>query len=805
MPSQPAVYAPFHALPSGWPRPLRAIRLWLLASFFTLTCSNLVQAQFARSLVFSTGGAVALRNDQTGALTPVAGSPFLTNGSTITLDAKARFLFTPGANSIHMFQITDSTTGAYQEVPNSPFASPDTNGPFFLAVEPTGAFLAVVNRFSQFPGQSSIETFQIQTNPPALIPVVGSLEQLGSVVLGASQPPTLRNFQLYLGPSFPMNINAPSGEEFDSVSIDPQTGFLLGISGSPDSSTARGYASDPQGRFVVLAHGQFIGRIDVLGIDGAFPNLGLALPTGVFPSDLWVDSTGSFVYALYDTQPNVVHILSIDPQANILAETASSPLPGFVSLPTFSTNPTSPFVYGGDLQPDLIHAFTTDPLTGYFIEAQGSPYSVPGGQGTLTFSIPQGQQGVSGPVIAISANALSFASLQVGSASSPQMLTITSTGVQALTISSIQLTGADPTEFLVSDTCHAPTVLQQNNFCTVSVTFAPNSSGPAQAAIVVTDDAPASPQSVSLSGNATAPPPPAPVAAILPNPVSFSTIPQGATSAAVNITIKNSGNATLHITSVAVAGNNPSDFTNPPNNCVGSFAPNSSCSISVTFAPLAAGLRSETITLSDDASDSPQIINVSGNATPAASVSPASSGSTSATVAPGGTATFNLQLSPDPSFTGTINFTCTGLPAAATCQAPALAVSQNSAMPFTVSVKTTGAAFAIPRLQPPAAPFSLGRSLPPFVLLLFLWTVFLRARAHQFLPRFGRATFASLMCLVLIAAAGCGGGGYSQTVPPPPLITTPQGVSAITLTPTAVNSSNKQLPLQPIQLQLTVN
>src|SRR2546430_630756 len=112
----------------------------LTLALLQIFCSILVHAQLQQPLVFSSGGAVALRSDQTGLLTPVAGSPFAVAGQRVTLDALGRFLFAPGIDSVRMFQITDASTGAYAEVPNSPFASTKTKSPGFIAVEPTGQF-----------------------------------------------------------------------------------------------------------------------------------------------------------------------------------------------------------------------------------------------------------------------------------------------------------------------------------------------------------------------------------------------------------------------------------------------------------------------------------------------------------------------------------------------------------------------------------------------------------------------------------------------------------------------------------------
>lgn len=122
-------------------------------------------------------------------------------------------------------------------------------------------------------------------------------------------------------------------------------------------------------------------------------------------------------------------------------------------------------------------AYTVDPATGYFIPTANSPFSIPQIAGAFTFSIPPGQQGISGPSVSVSATRLSFGTIQTGSSSMPQMVTVTSNGGQALRLNSISLSGTDPTQFIESDTCQAPSVLQPNKFCSVSVTFAPKASG----------------------------------------------------------------------------------------------------------------------------------------------------------------------------------------------------------------------------------------------------------------------------------------------------------------------------------------
>ncbi|HEX4537978.1 MAG TPA: hypothetical protein VH140_13590 [Candidatus Acidoferrum sp.] len=75
-------------------------------------------AQLQQPFVYTTGGAIAIRDDATGALAPTPASPLAVLGFPAVLDAKGRFLFAGGNNSIHMYQV-DSVTGSYTEVPAS--------------------------------------------------------------------------------------------------------------------------------------------------------------------------------------------------------------------------------------------------------------------------------------------------------------------------------------------------------------------------------------------------------------------------------------------------------------------------------------------------------------------------------------------------------------------------------------------------------------------------------------------------------------------------------------------------------------
>lgn len=77
-------------------------------------------------------------------------------------------------------------------------------------------------------------------------------------------------------------------------------------------------------------------------------------------------------------------------------------------------------------------------------------------------------------------------------------------------------------------------------------------------------------------------------------------------SAVQTITLRNSGTASLTVTQIATTG----DFAQT-NNCT-TLAVNATCNISVTFTPSAVGTRTGTVAVTDNASGSPQKVNLTG-------------------------------------------------------------------------------------------------------------------------------------------------------------------------------------------------
>src|SRR5205823_3290218 len=80
------------------------------------------------------------------------------------------------------------------------------------------------------------------------------------------------------------------------------------------------------------------------------------------------------------------------------------------------------------------------------------------------------------------------------------------------------------------------------------------------------------------------------------------------------VTLSNPSGTALTITSIGLTGTNPGDF-GQTNNCPlspSTLAVNGTCTINVTFTPAATGPRIATLTVTDNASNSPQTAGVSG-------------------------------------------------------------------------------------------------------------------------------------------------------------------------------------------------
>ena len=104
-----------------------------------------------------------------------------------------------------------------------------------------------------------------------------------------------------------------------------------------------------------------------------------------------------------------------------------------------------------------------------------------------------------GPLVTLSSSSLVFASQQINTTSLGQALTITNTGNASLSVSNIAASG----DFTQTNNC---STVAAGASCTITVKFVPTVVGKRTGTITVTDSAPGSPHSVSLTGTGSSAP-----------------------------------------------------------------------------------------------------------------------------------------------------------------------------------------------------------------------------------------------------------------------------------------------------------
>jgi hypothetical protein len=218
------------------------------------------------------------------------------------------------------------------------------------------------------------------------------------------------------------------------------------------------------------------------------------------------------------------------------------------------------------------------------------------------------------PSIGLSSASVVFGQQNVGSTSAPQTVILSNTGNGSLNISGISVSGTDSRDFAQTSNCGGSVGAGTN--CTITVTFAPSGAGSRSASLTVSDNASGSPQTISLSGTGLQP-----VVSLSPGSLTFAQQSTGSTSMAQSVTLSDTGNTSLTISSIALSGANAADFAQT-NDCGSGVGVSGSCTISVTFAPAAAGSRSASLLVTDNAGGSPQTVSLSGTGfTPATTIS----------------------------------------------------------------------------------------------------------------------------------------------------------------------------------------
>jgi hypothetical protein len=184
------------------------------------------------------------------------------------------------------------------------------------------------------------------------------------------------------------------------------------------------------------------------------------------------------------------------------------------------------------------------------------------------------------------------------------------------------------------------------------VEFKPAAAGALTSSLSIADNATGSPQAVTLTGTGAAV---TPTLTLTPTTIAFPATVVGATSQAQLVTLKNTSAVAVTLSSIALGGTNATSFEEI-GSCGTSLAAGASCSVYIAFKPVSAAALTGTLSVTDNATGSPQLVTLTGTGTTAPSVKlsttsltfPATTHGTTSeaqavTLTNGGTATLTLS------------------------------------------------------------------------------------------------------------------------------------------------------------------
>src|SRR5271156_913745 len=205
------------------------------------------------------------------------------------------------------------------------------------------------------------------------------------------------------------------------------------------------------------------------------------------------------------------------------------------------------------------------------------------------------------PGLSVSPASLNFGNMTVGQSTS-QVARLTNTGNSSVVINMATVSGA---AFGISG-MSLPTTLPAGQSISFSAQFAPTAAGAATGSISFTDNAPNSPQTLTLSGTGVA------TSATLgasPASISFGNVSVGS-NGQQTVTLTNSGNASATISAIAAPG---PGFSITGFGAPVTIAANQTATFTAQFAPTTTGNASGSINITSNATNSSLSIPLNGS------------------------------------------------------------------------------------------------------------------------------------------------------------------------------------------------
>jgi hypothetical protein len=528
--------------------------------------------------------------------------------------------------------------------------------------------------------------------------------------------------------------------------------------------------------------------------DNIYQEIPSALPAGIYSMPAYFN--GRLYYAPVDSSLLAFQFSNATLQTTPVSSTSTNfGYPG--ATPSVSANGTSNAIVWAteNTNPAVLHAYDATNLSNelYNSNQAGTRDQFGAGNKFITPTIANGKvyvgttNGVgafgllsgAGPSVSLSTSTVSFGNQPVGTTSAPNPVTVTNNGAASLSFTSIVATG-DFSVAASGTTCTVGAPLATSGNCVIAVAFTPTAAGARSGSLTLADNAGGSPQGVSLIGTGTAP------AVNLSESPAFPPEPVGTTSPSQGVTVINTGNASLSLAAIRVSG--PFGIAASRTTCStsSSVSASGSCTVAITFTPTSGGPGSGSLSITDNAPNSPQTVQLAGMGEDF-TLAPPSGSSSSAAVPPGQAATYTLVVGKEGGMTEAVAFTCTGAPSESTCT-----VSPNPTAPganVTITVATTAPSGSPLRFRhvPTAPP---GRPMSTLLWTIAVLMVGIAGTVQSWKntgARKRRAVFLMLVTglLLTLAVGACGGGGAEMHDPG-----TPAGTYTLTVTGTAGSGSS---------------
>jgi hypothetical protein len=332
------------------------------------------------------------------------------------------------------------------------------------------------------------------------------------------------------------------------------------------------------------------------------------LPSGNY--DLYVVANG------IESNPVVVDVVAVPDFSLSASPNSLSVAQGESVTSTITVNPQSGFngsvnLSASGLPSGVTAGFSPNPATSSSTMTLTASATATTGTSTITVTGVSGNltnttslsltvtQLINGSQISVSPSALSFGTVIVAATSAAKTVTLTNNSSSTLDISGVTVSG-DFAQATSTKPCGS--TLAAGKFCQIKVTFTPTQIGARTGTLSITDNASNSPQTVSLSGTGKA------QAALTPATATYAATKVGATSAAKVFTLHNYQSVILKNILISTTG----DFSVSSTTCGTQLTSSGTCTIDVVFKPTATGTRTGTVSVSDNALNSPQTSNLTG-------------------------------------------------------------------------------------------------------------------------------------------------------------------------------------------------